>query len=276
MESPAFAWVNKALDATIAASSEVPAMPASRLQQEDVSRHFRAAAGTSVNIDLTFGTQQTADVFSVLGTNITYASGLVQVKLSNTGLGNTDIWDSTALPHLVDDIFMDTPRVRGEDAHVISTAARTGWKYCRIIISDASLLTPPEAGLIFISTLQQLSNDIGYTVGLGTKRQWIDNSDQKRTRGNQTRVFERPRYRQWSVPVEFFTDADRWNIFEAMDQAVGASSPVLMFLDPSSTTPGRDSIYGIREGLEAPIYLPTFDGTGKHMYSRSTTINERL
>jgi hypothetical protein len=267
----AAAWANIALNATVAASSAATAMPASLLQQEDISRHWRSAAGTTADIDLTFAATQSADTFDILGTNLS-AAGTVRIRLSNVSLGGTDIWDSGTLSsNLVDAIFLTSPRLRGEDALVLSASVRSGWKYCRITLTDASR-SYIEAGFLFIGTRTQFT----YNMDWGFSLHVVDPSEKKTTRGGQTKVISREKYRRADFTIGWLTETQKWSVATAMDLANGASLPLLFIFNPDSTTLGRDSMFGFLNETSPMPVLQAFGPDGAPMYSRQYTQIERL
>lgn len=260
MSNLAAAWANIAVNGTLTASSAATAMPVTLLQQEDVSRHWRSAAGTTAYFDLTFGSTQSADAFAILGTNLS-ATGTIQIKLSNTAAGNTDVWDSGAVS-VVDPNY--------EDAIILASSVKSGWKYCRVILTDATK-SYMEAGFLFIGTRAQFT----YNYAYGAQRTVVDPSEHKKTRGGQTKIIARPKFRQWDIPVDFVNETDRWSLIEAMDLANGISTPVLLILDPASTNLGRDSIFGLIQQSDPVGYVQAFDSGGQ-VYSRTYRIEERL
>lgn len=266
----AVAWRNIALNATVAASSAATAMPASLLQQEDISRHWRSAAGTTADIDLTFASTQSADTFDILGTNLT-AAGTVRIRLSNTALGNTDVWDSGTLSsNLIDAIFLTVPRLRGEDALVLSSSVRSGWKYCRITLTDASR-SYIEAGFVFISTRTAFT----YNYDIGFAPRVVDPSIIKKTSGGQSKKRTKEKYRVWDPKIGWLTETQRWNVAEALDLANGITVPALFILNPDSSTLGRDSLFGLLQDTDPVPVLGFFDAGGP-MYERQYRIEELL
>jgi hypothetical protein len=267
----AVAWANIAGNATVATSSAATAMPASLLQQEDISRHWRSAAGTSATIDLTFATTQSADTFDILGTNGT-AAMTVRIELSNTALGNHEIWDSGTLStNLIDSLFLTSLRLRGEDALVLASAVKSGWKYCRITLTDASL-SYIEAGYLFIGTRSVFT----YNPEWGMAWQVVDPSEKKTTRGGQTKVIVKQSYRQLDLTLGFLTETQRASIALPLDLANGSRTPVLVITAPDSTTLGRDSVFGfLNETAPMPVQS-VFGPDAAPMYTRQFRIIERL
>ena len=267
----AAAWENIFRNATLGSSSAATAMPVSMLQQQDISRHFRSAPGNTVDVDASFAVAQSADTFDILGTNLT-AAGTVRIRLSNVALGNTDIWDSgTIASNLVDPIFLAAPRLRGEDALVLTTP-KSGWKYCRMTLTD-NTLSAVEAGYLVGSTRTQLSYNFNY----GAQFTVVDPSEQKKTSGGMTNIRSKPKFRRCELTVGALTEAQRWSVFEAIGLANGVSVPLLLITDPSSSNLGRASIFGLLQDSIPVTSIEGFDNaTGRPVYSASVRLDERL
>lgn len=260
----AIAWVNIFDNATLAASSEAANMLVTKLQQEDTRRNFRTGAVTTVNIDLTYAATQSADTFALVNTNLS-AAGIVRIKLSNVSLGGTDIWDSNPsdTAGTVDPSY--------KDAIVLASSVKSGWKYCRIILTDTSK-TYLEAGRGFIGTRSQF--DINFNFG--AQFTVVDPSIHKKTKGGQTKIMVRPKFRQFDLPVGFVTEAQRRSIVDGVDLVNGISTPVLVMTDPSSTNMGRDSLYGLIKESSPVQIIEGFDSVGGIMSSKSYRIEQRL
>jgi hypothetical protein len=256
------AWANIAGNGTLTASSAATGMPITLLQQKDPIRHWRSGAGTSAYFDLTFAATQSADTFSIIGTNLT-AAGIVRVQLSNVAAGNSEIYDSNsgAVAGQVDPVY--------QDAHILASAVKSGWKYCRITLTDASL-SYIEAGFLFISTRTQLSYNFDY----GHQFYPIDPCDHKKTAGGTTDIVPHgPIYRRCVLTVGSLTEAQRWSVFQAIGMTNGRSTPILLILDPSSSNLGRDSIFGLIQDDVPVTSIQGFDSGGA-MYSAAVTIDE--
>ncbi len=264
MTNLAAAWTNIALNATVTVSSAATAMPASNLQQEDTRRSWRSGATTTANVDLTFSSTQSADTFALFNTNLT-AAGIVRVQLSNTALGNTDIWDSNAgsTPGTVDPNY--------KDAIVLASSVKSGWKYCRFVVTDTSL-TYIEAGLAFAATRTAFA----YNYDWGAQFTRVDPSIQKKTKGGQTKILRRPQFRRFELPIAVVTEAQRWSVVEQIDLLNGVSIPVLFILDDSSSNLGRDSIFGLIQESSPVALIQGFDSAGGIVSSKPYRVEQRL
>lgn len=264
MSNLAAASTNIALNATMTASSEAANMLVTKLQQKDTRRCFRTGAVTTVNIDLTYAATQSADTFDLLFTNLT-AAGIVRIKLSNTALGNTDIWDSNPSN------TAGTVDPNYKDAVVLASSVKSGWKYCRIVLTDTSL-TYLQAGFLFVGTRTQF--DYNYAYGAQCTR--VDPSIQKTTKGGQTNVMLRNQFRRWELPIELVTEVQRWSVVEQIDLLNGIGLPVLFILDPASSNLGRDSIFGLIQESSPVVTVQGFDSAGGVMSSKTYKIDQRL
>lgn len=260
---------NVALDATVAASSEATEMPVSLIQQEDVSRHFRSGAVSTVDIDFTYDEEQSVDVLSFLGTNLT-ETGTIRLKFSNVALGGVDIHDTGVLTDVIDPVFLTTPRQRGEDV-LVQPGVVDGWKFLRATLADASL-SFIETGLAFFSTATQVSENFAWS----SSNKWVTLSQHNVTRGGMTRVIVRPRHRQFTINLDLLTETERWGLVEAIDIDNGIDTPVLFMLNPAADPVGRHTVYGLLESLNPNAYVKSFDDSGNPKYARNYVINERL
>lgn len=262
----AAAWTNIALNATLTASSEAAAMLVTKLQQEDTKRNWRTGSTTTAYVLATYAANQSADTFALMNTNLT-AAGIARVRLSSadaTGAAG-DVWDSNSggAAGQVDPNY--------KDLVVLASSVKSGWKYCRIDLTDTSL-TYLEAGFLFIGTRTQF--DYNYAYGAQCTR--VDPSIPKKTKGGQTKIMRRPQFRRWDLPVNFITEAQRWSIVESIDFLNGLSLPVLFVLDPSSTNLGRDSIFGLIQESTPVVTIEGFDSAGGIMVSKSYRVEQRL
>jgi hypothetical protein len=268
MTSPcAAAWVNIATVAAgcaLTASSEAASMLVTKLQQEDTKRNFRTGATTTVNIDLTYAAVQSADTFCLENTNLT-AAGIVRWKLSNTALGNTDIWDSNSgnTAGTVDPNY--------KRALVLASSVKSGWKYARCVLTDTSL-SYLEAGFLFVSTYTQFA----YNFGVGHQLTVVDPSIQKKLKAGNTRVIRRPKFLRAELPFGWVTEAQRWSLVNSIDRLNGISDPVLVIFDPASANLGRDSIFGLIQESSPVVSIEGFDSAGGLMSSKSLKIDQRL
>jgi hypothetical protein len=259
------AWANIAGNGTLTATSAASAMPITLLQQKDVIRHWRSAPGNSQSFTEVYLTNQSADTFDILGTNLT-AAGIVRVRLFPTSAdaaANTNvIWDSnpTSAAGQVDPLY--------EDAVILAPSVMTGWKAVKVDLTDTSL-TYIEGGYLFISTRTQLKNNFDY----GHQFYPIDPCEQKKTAGGTTNIIGHgPKYRRCVLTVGCLTEAQRWSVFQAIGMTNGRSTPLLLILDPSSSNLGRDTIFGLIQDDVPVASIAGFDGGP--MYSAPVTIDE--
>ncbi len=261
----AAAWANIAGNGTLTTSSATTAMPITNLQQQDILRNWRSGATTTATVYLTFASNQSADTFSVLNTNLT-AAGIVRVglypTLTDAGAGTNVIYDSNSgsTPGQVDPNY--------KKAVVLASSVQTGWKTVRVDLTDTSL-SYIEAGFLVVSTRTQYT----YNYNFGATLTVVDPSVRKKTKGGQSRIMVRPKFYQADITVGFLTQTQRWNVVDAMDRANGASVPVLFILDPSSSNLSRDSIFGFIESSPVTT-IQAFDSGP--LYQKPYKIEQRL
>jgi hypothetical protein len=264
----AAAWTNIALNATLTASSEAASMLVTKLQQEDTKRNWRTGAATTANVIGAYAANQTADTFFKANTNLT-AAGIVRVRLftnsTDAGAGTNALYDSNpgGTAGIVDPDY--------KDAVVLAPSVQSGWKVFRWDLTDTNL-SYIEAGFEFASTKMQFA----YNYDYGAQRTIVDPSIQKKTKGGQTKVMARPKFKRWELPIGFVTELQRWSVVERIDLLNGIGVPVLFILDPSSTNLGRDSIFGLIQESSPVVAIQGFDSAGGSMSSRSFRVDQRL
>jgi hypothetical protein len=269
MTNVSVAWVNIAGSAPLAASSAATDMPVTLLQQEDVSRNYRSSAVTSVAIIASYAANQSFDSVALLNTNLT-AAGIVRIRtfatLSDANSATGALYDSNPGGSTAGQV---DPNYKS--AIVLASSVQTGWKALRIDLVDLSL-TYLEAGFLFIGTRTQFT----YNYDYGATRTVVDPSEHKTTRGGQTKIIAKPKFRRWDFNIGTMTETQRWSVAEAIDLANGISSPILFFMDPSSTNLGRDTIFGLLQESSPVASIQGFGSDGNPMYSRPYKIDERL
>jgi hypothetical protein len=243
-------------------------MLVTKLQQKDIRRNFRTGATTSVSIIGSYAANQSADTFALLNTNST-AVGVVRVMtfatLANAIAGTSILFDSNpsgAVAGLVDPNY--------KNAIVLAPSVQTGWKAFRIDLVDASL-SYLEAGFLFIGTRTQFAYNYAYGAQITT----VDPSIPKLTKGGQTNIMQRTKFRRWEMPFDFVTEVQRWSVVEQIDLLNGISLPVLFIGDPSSTNLGRDSVFGLITESSPVVSVQGFDSAGGMGSSKSYKIDQR-
>lgn len=258
------AWINRASSATITSTTAATAMPISLLQQEDTRRVWRGAGGAGVleSIFFDFGSVQSdINQVSLIYTNLA-AVDATRCRLSvadPTCVTNT--YDSTSAAGRVDPNYASL--------HFLTTPALSP-RYGRIDLTRAA--GSPEAGYLHAGPYTTFT----YNYDYGAQRTVVDPSVQKITRGGQTKIISKTKFRRWEFQIGTMTETQRWSVAEAIDLANGIQSPLLFFMDPSSTNLGRDTIFGLLTETSPVASIQGFDSSGNPMYSRPYKIDERL
>jgi hypothetical protein len=249
---------------TTSAATNMPVRRTSGLlQQEDTRRVWRGAGGAAVleSVFFDFGSVQSdINQVSLIYTNLA-AVDATRCRLSvadPTCVTNT--YDSTSIAGRVD------PNYRS--LHFLTTPVSSP-RYGRIDLTRAA--GSPEGGFLHAGPYTQYS--INYAFG--AQRTWVDPSEQKKTKGGQTKI------RAAEVSAHVVPDG-----LPHRDRALGAGrgdghrqrrrDSVLFFFDPSSTNLGRDSIYGLLTEVSPVAAIQAFGSDGLGMFSRPYVVDERL
>ena len=258
----ALAWVNLFDSSTVTTGTAAANTPASNLQIAHVQRKWRGTNGASEWILATFGSNQSADTFALMGLGCDLALGSMTVRIRLSSSDSTgaagDIYDSTVTSGLVDANY-------GYAVFLLSQVY-TGWKYARFDLARTSA-TYIEAGRAFMGTRTQLT----YNFIPGAQRTYVDRSKITESFDGQQYVDRRSKYRIWSVNFDWVDATQRFSVFEAMDIANGMQTDVLFISDPTSTNLGRDSVWGLMSQI-VPVIIAT---NIPNLYSRAFNIRER-
>src|SRR5258706_11204554 len=130
----------KGLSPVIAASSEAPGYPASRLSSQRISVGWRTVVGVipGVTLDFTHSSSVPIGAVSLVGNNFSDTATL-RVKYSDTALGNVDKGD-TGVVNAFDLTYADLRRYTppwGRTSLVLPAAALSA-RYVRVLIEDPS------------------------------------------------------------------------------------------------------------------------------------------
>lgn len=260
----AASWLNRITAATLTSTTAATAMPITQLQQEDTRRTWRGTGGAGVLESIYFDLGSAIagiDNVDLMFTNLA-AGDATRCRLSvadPTCVTNT--YDSTSIAGRVDSNYYDL--------HFLTTPVSNP-RYGRIDITRAA--GAAEAGFLFAGPRTQFT----YNRDWGDQRTVVDPSEHKKTRGGLTRTISKPKFRRWEFNIGSLTETQRWSVAEAIDLANGITSPILFFMDPSSTNLGRDTIFGLLTETSPVASIQGFGPDGLPMYSRSYKIDERL
>ncbi len=264
MSNIAVAWNNLALTATLTAASEAANMLVGKLQQKDTRRNWRSGAVTSTSIFIDFGSAQSIDTLALLNTNL-LADGTYRLRLSIADpTCVTAAYDSGTIAGAVDPNYKNLIH--------LAPAVQAGNRYARLDLSQPTVATYLEAGFLFVG----LRTSFAYNYAYGAQITQVDPSIQKPTKGGQTNVMFRNKFRRWELPFDFITKVQRWSLVEQIDLLNGVSLPVLFILDPSSSNLGRDSIFGLITESSPVVAVRGLDSAGGAMSSKSYKVDQRL
>ena len=255
MASAAVGYLNLADAGTVTAvSSQATTMPATNVQNVHVQRRWRSLVN-SANFVIDLGASKSVDTVGVFGMTMS-ASGTIRIRLSTsdaTGAAG-DAYDSGVVAV-----------VSSYNAHVSLVTAPVTARYFRADLSDAAA-TYVEAGRVFIGVRTPLTYNFAY----GWQKGFVDRSIKSKTRGGQTQVWLDNHYRILDVTFSTVTRAQRNAVVEDIDRINGQSTDVLFIIDPASSVPARDSIWGLI--TDATPVVQSYFG----VFSKQYKIEERL
>lgn len=253
---------NLADTALITASSSYVLMTTAELQTPHVARKWRGRAGESETLLIDLLGQAEIDTAALIGVNVS-ANAMVRVRFATadaSGLvGNA--YDSGVSPAGVDPAY-------GYLVHLMPAPA-TG-RYLRIDITNPGAAYI-EAGRLVVA----LRNQFRFNFAFGWSRAWVDRSRKSESRGGQIFVDRDNTYRVVSVSFETLTKSERNGFIEALDRENGERDDVLFITDPTSDNLGRDSIWGLVDGL-SDVVQPVGWIDGEPIFSKPLKIRERL
>lgn len=257
MSNAAILYLNLADDATLTPSSAQVQCPASLMQNPHVSRKWKTTASASEYLIVDLGSAQSIDTIYLLGCSLS-ASAVSRVRVSATDSSGAagELYDSGDVTGAVDQNYGTQP--------VLLDAAVSG-RYVRFDFADPGA-TDIQIGRLVIG----LRTVFGINFGYNWQAQRVDRSVLTKTRGGQTQVFRDNAYRTIDLTFGFMSPSDRYGVVEAVDIACGASTDVLFIIDPESTNPARDSIWGLISDM-TPAIQATLD-----IFTKQYKIEERL
>lgn len=259
----AASWINRITAATVTSTTAATAMPITLLQQQDTRRTWRGAGGAGVleSIFFDLGSAMAGiDNVDLMYTNLA-AGDAARCRLSVADpTCGTSTYDSTSIVGRVDPNYYDL--------HFLTTPVSNP-RYGRIDITRAA--GNPEAGFLFAGPRTQFT----YNYDYGAQRTVVDPSIIKKTSGGQSNTIPKVKFRRWEFTIGTMTETQRWSVAEAIDLASGLTSPVLLFMDPSSANLGRDTIFALMTESDPVASIQGFDANGP-IYSRAYKFDERL
>lgn len=252
------AWVNKADDASLSASSEVAAQPGSNVQQEHLSRKWQTAAGVkTAYLTLDLGSSLSCSLLAVLGTNLTStATRRVRASDADPTAVAGDKYDSTNGAAGVKDGY-------GDVYHYFTAVAARYW---RIDLADASLVDNLQVGRVFLgpSWTPGESHEWGWSVTAQ------DDSKLTESYGGQTYADVRPQRRVLQFGLSWNTEADMYGNAFALARANGIVKDVLAIQNINGAYLSEQSVFGLIKASE-PIVQEKLKN-----YRQKFMIKERL
>lgn len=257
MAKAVLGWLNRALTATLAATSEQAALPVENLINDHLAVKWRAQGAANQDIDLDFGSPLSIGAVGLFGTNLT-AAATWRITMSTASQSGTDIHDSGTIPAAVVAGY-------GQAVHVL--VADTSARYLRIRLDDAG--NPDgyvEAGLLFAGPLFRPQRNFSY----GRAHGLVDPSVRSKSKGGQLYVDLRDKYRVQEFELRGLTEAEVHSDALEMDRILGVSGNLLFVPDYESAFKNYDAIFGPISDATPPVH------TRKPVFAKRYRIEERL
>lgn len=265
MGNAAIAWVNLADAGTVRASTALTLTPAARLQDPHVARKWRAQGSAAEYVIVDLGALVPLDTVALLGVNLS-AAGATRIRASDS--------DSSVVASILYDSDYGGPTAGRVDPRYGSLIhplpSPVSARYVRVDLVEPAL-PYVEAGRVVVAARSQFSINFGFDWSRG----WVDRSRKTEGRGGQIFVDADNAYRVLELSFDYLTQAERWAVLEDVDRVNGEHADVLFLTDPASTNLGRDSVWGLVEGLSAVRQQRAWKA-GLPAYAKSFKIRERL
>lgn len=224
------AWRNLADEASLSASSELPELPGSNVQQPHVSRKWSTDEADSAYLLLDMGEAVSCALLALLGTNLTPAA-TVRLRGSLT--------DSSATGSLELDTGTLAAGAKAEYGNVFKSFTSTSARYWRLDVADASL----EAllvGRLFLGPKWEPSVNMQIGWHLASE----DPSVNRKSYGGQLYSDVRPQQRVLEFTLDFLEEAEMYTNAMALARAQGITGDVLVIPDISGTYLSEQAVYG--------------------------------
>lgn len=247
---------------TVTASAEVDGMPASLLlTSPHVTDDLWRADSATASLTLDLGADVELDTVALLG--ITGSAGkTIRLRISTEAGGATsgDVTDTGALA----DGATQFAQAYGSFVHL--EAAPVTARYVRFDIEDTGA-GRVEAGRLVVGLREALD----YNFAPGSQFDWVDPSPVARSRGGQSLVWERARYRVAVLTIGWVTDDQRWGLFERLGRDTGRHADVLLCLDPAAANLPQWTIWGLVSEAGLAAWSEIAD-----LHTKTVKIEERL
>lgn len=265
MTNAAIAWANLADAGTLATSSALTLTPPARLQDPHVARKWRATGAAAEYVIADLGAVVSLDTVALFGTNLT-AAGATRIRASTN--------DASGVSGIAYDSDYGGPTAGRVDPryaaliHLLPSPVSA--RYVRVDLVEPAL-PYVEAGRLFVGARSTFSVNFGFDWSRG----WVDRSRKTKGRGGQTFLDADNAYRVLELSFDHLSTAERWAVLEEIDRVNGEHADVLLLTDPDSANLGRDSVWGLIDGLSAVKRQRAFK-SGFGTYAKSFKIEERL
>lgn len=261
----AILYDNLADTATVTASSWVAAAPPATLQNEHVSRRWKGRLGASEYVLVDLGAATAIDTIALLGCQAIVGDTQANMTAAATTRVRVSTADAMGLAGDAYDSGLAAGRVRAAyGALVVHRPAPVTGRYVRIDLAQASA-EAILAGRLVIGLRSAFAVNFGYGWSYG----YADLSRTKKSAGGQTYIERDDRYRVLNLNFEFVDPAERYGFVDEIDRINGLSRDILFVIDPASSEPDRDTLWGLMTDLSPPTepYL--------NLFSKSYRIEER-
>jgi len=251
---------NVALAGSVAASSQVLTMPASKLLTPHPSERWRsldAAAWFVVDA----GASLTGDTVMICGLTCS-AAATVRLRLSSV--------DATGV---AGDVFDSGPVTNGDrrfdidyGSFVVLLDAPASWRYLRFDISDPGA-DYVEAGLVF----EGLREEIAINFEPGGSVQYVDRSRVSPTSSGLTLVWPDNSFRRVNLSFPWVEETQRYGLFERLDRVCGRRINVLLITEPGASNWPRVSFCGLMTDI-----TPVTFGVISELFGKQLRLDERI
>lgn len=251
---------NHADGASVGASSQALAMPASKLLTPHPSERWRSLDGSAWFV-LDKGSLSSADTIALFGMTCG-PNSTVRLRLSSIDASGAagDLLDTGALANGAGGFDVDY----GSFIHRMPEPAL--YRYVRIDISD------PDAAFVEGGcVLDGLSETFTVNFTPGGSFQHVDRSRVTSTSSGMTLIWDDNTFRRLALSLDWVSAAQRYGVIERLDRVKGRKRNILLMTDIDSANMPRDSIYGLVTDQTPVTFGRVFDIFGKQL-----RIDERI
>lgn len=260
MGSPAILYYNYADLGTLEASNEVVNMEIEYLTSSPhITDDVYRSVTNSINFTLTLAANVNVDTIALFGL-ILSASATIRVRVS-TLLGGSTSGDVHDVTYDATDPEFDPDYM----ALVVLLAVATSARFVRFDIVDTTL-DYIEIGRLVVGTRV----DLAYGFVSGAQLDWVDPSVIEKSRGGQSLVWERPRFREATIDLPLVSTGERWGLIEELGRANGRHKDILLVMDVEADNLPQQSIWGL-----VPTIGPASWTNIPGQYSKQIHVEER-